>query len=283
MARRKLSQRQASSFRAERLGYDPTLMQAALDQVDSGFVLLDRDLSSRFINRAFRHIWQLPNEKADSGPTFAELVQHGRDTKAYAVPSGQIDAYVSRRIELVAAGNVPRLDLCLSGDRVVRLECKPLPDGARVLTYFDVTGMIPKTPASEATDSFLTQAPLPAHMQPGGPGASAVSWQVRRTEQFIEVNWDQPLTMDEIASAVGASKRSIFRAFQRARGYSPKAFVKQVRLRCARDLLESANASTTVTDVAFNCGFNDVSHFSRDYRRNFEELPSRALQCARVE
>jgi len=219
------------NFRAEHLGFDLTLMQTALDQVDYVFVLLDRDLSSRFINRAFRHIWQLPNEKADNGPTFAELVQHGRDTKAYAVPSGQIDAYVSQRIELVAAGNVPRLDLRLSGGRVVRLECKPLPDGARVLTYFDVTGMIPKTPASEATDIFLTQAPLPAHMQPGGLGASAVSWQVRRTEQFIEVNWDQPLTMDEIASAVGASKRSIFRAFQRARGYSPQAGAATARTR----------------------------------------------------
>jgi AraC-like DNA-binding protein len=252
-------------------------MQAALDRVSYGFVLLDRDLSSRFINRAFRHLWQLPNEKADSSPTFADLVQHGRDTKAYAVPTGQIDAYVSRRIDLVRAGNVPKLDLRLSSGRVIRLECKPLPDGSRVLSYFDITDLVQETAVTEP----LVQSPQAALAD--DERMAIAPWQVRRTEKFIEANWDQPLNMDEIASAVGASKRTIFRAFQQTRGYSPKVFAKQVRLRQARNMLKAADAVTTVTDVAFNCGFNDLGHFSRDYRQKFGELPSRALQIARHE
>jgi AraC-like DNA-binding protein len=271
-------QRSSKRLPPDLLESDLTSMQAALDQVNYGFVLLDRDLSSRFINRAVRQLWQLPNEKADNNPTFADLVQHGRDTKAYAVPTGQIDAYVSRRIELVRAGTVPKLDLRLNGGRVIRLECKPLPDGARVLSYFDITDLFQEEAAAEP----LAQAPQAALASAGDERAAIVPWQVRRTEKFIEANWDQPLNMDEIASAVGASKRTIFRAFQEARGYSPKVFAKQVRLQHAREMLESADAATTtVTEIAFTCGFNDLGHFSRDYRQSFGELPSRALQSAR--
>jgi AraC-like DNA-binding protein len=271
---------QTSSLRPppDLLGFDLTSMQAALDRVNYGFVLLDRDLSSRFINRAFRQLWQLPNEKADSSPTFADLVQHGRDTKAYAVPTGQIDAYVSRRIDLVRAGNVPKLDLRLNSGKIIRLECKPLADGARVLTYFDITDLL-----EEAVVTYpFAQPPEAVLGLARNERRGVVPWQVRRTEKFIEASWDQPLNMDVIASAVGASKRTIFRVFQETRGYSPKVFAKQVRLRHARNMLETADAATTtVTDVAFTCGFNDLGHFSRDYRANFGELPSRALQYAR--
>jgi hypothetical protein len=156
-------------------------MWAALDQVNYGFVLLDRDLSSRFINGAFRQLWHLPNEKADNGPTFADLVQHGRDTKAYAVPAGQMDAYVTRRIDLVRAGSVPALDLRLSGGKIVRLECKPLPDGARVLSYFDITDLHRESAVREPTASSLEAA-----LGLGEDERNAIApWQVRRTERFI--------------------------------------------------------------------------------------------------
>ena len=40
-------------------------LRAALDQVDIGIVLLDSDTRAEFINRAFRHYFSLPDEKAD--------------------------------------------------------------------------------------------------------------------------------------------------------------------------------------------------------------------------
>jgi AraC-like DNA-binding protein len=282
---------QAPSFQLEYLSFDLPSMQGIFDHVNYGIVLLDRDLRSHFINRAFRDIWQLPSEKADNQPTFAELVQHGRDTKAYAVPGSQIDAYVSRRINLVRAGNVPTLDLRLNEDRIIRLQCKPLPNGARVLTYFDVTDLVRKTAGIERLlPQPLQTAPMSTPMSAAGYDnnfmsehrqAAGVPWQVRRTEKFIEANWDQPLNMEAIAAAVGASVRGIFRAFQQSRGYSPKAFAKQVRLRHARRMLESADARISVTDVAFACGFGDLSRFSKDNRQTFGELPSRVLHCAK--
>jgi len=101
-------------------------------------------------------------------------------------------------------------------------------------------------------------------------------WQVRRVEEFIEANWNQPIKIEDLAAIVGTSARSLFRSFRQNRGYSPMEFTKRVRLRRARQLLKAPDA-TTVTEVAFACGFGDLGRFSRDYRREFGELPSRAF------
>ncbi len=108
------------------------------------------------------------------------------------------------------------------------------------------------------------------------PSALA-SRQVRRAEEYIEANWDQPITMEDIAAVAGTSARSVFRAFRYSRGFSPMTFVKQTRLKHSQRLLQSADLTTTVKDVALTCGFSHVERFSRDCYRAFGELPSATL------
>ena len=57
-------------------------LRAALDHVPLGIVLLDAQLRAQLINRAFRQMWLLPDEVADSRPSFVTLMHHGRDTLA---------------------------------------------------------------------------------------------------------------------------------------------------------------------------------------------------------
>ncbi len=113
------------------------------------------------------------------------------------------------------------------------------------------------------------------------PPTAGVARQVRLVEEHIEANWSQPIKIEELAALAGVSARSLFRTFKEQRGCSPMAFAKQIRLREARRLLKSADATTRITDVAFACGFADLGRFSRDYRRAFGELPSRLLNCVK--
>ena len=46
-------------------------------------------------------------------------------------------------------------------------------------------------------------------------------------------------------------------------------------------MLNRPSAKTSVTDVAFACGFISLAHFAKDYFNTFGELPSQALNCAR--
>jgi AraC-like DNA-binding protein len=110
-----------------------------------------------------------------------------------------------------------------------------------------------------------------------GESEAAAPWQVRRAEQFIEANWDQPITIEALVVATNVSARSLFSAFKAGRGYTPMDFVKRVRLRRARQKLSRPHAETSVTAVAFECGFGNPGHFARDYRESFGESPSETL------
>ena len=104
---------------------------------------------------------------------------------------------------------------------------------------------------------------------------------VRRLEEFIEANWQDAITIDRLAAEAGVSARSIFRAFDSSRGYSPMAFVKSVRLRRAREALISGDPRVSVTATAFSCNFASPGHFARDYRKTFGELPSETISRIR--
>jgi len=114
----------------------------------------------------------------------------------------------------------------------------------------------------------------------GEPVATA-SWQVRLAEQFIEANWDRPITIEALVAATNVSARSLFSSFKAGRGYSPMDFVKRVRLGQARRRLSKPEADTSVTAVAFECGFGNRGHFARDYFRHFGERPSETLRRRR--
>lgn len=55
--------------------------------------------------------------------------------------------------------------------------------------------------------------------------------QVRRAEEYIETNAQRAITLEELAEISGVSAFSLFAAFKKYRGYSPLAFLSQVRSR----------------------------------------------------
>lgn len=105
----------------------------------------------------------------------------------------------------------------------------------------------------------------------------AAPWQVRRAEAYIEANWKEPITIEMLSEETGVSVRTLFATFQKSRGYTPMQFAKTVRLKGAQKMLQSESRGTSVTGVAFACGFANPGHFAREYRTMFGELPSETL------
>jgi AraC-like DNA-binding protein len=110
----------------------------------------------------------------------------------------------------------------------------------------------------------------------GAPG------QVRLAVDYIEANWNKPLMIEDLATAVGISSRSLFKTFKATFGTSPMAYVRTVRLKKANAMLLQATPETSVGDVARGCGFLNAGHFSKDYRDAFGESPSATLGRART-
>jgi AraC-like DNA-binding protein len=112
------------------------------------------------------------------------------------------------------------------------------------------------------------------------PKASA-PWQVRVVEEYIAANWNKPIDIATLVDVTGTSARSIFQSFSRARDYSPMLFLKRTRLVQARSRLQAGDSQTSVTAIAYACGFHNLGHFARDYRAAFGELPSETLRKVR--
>ena len=114
--------------------------------------------------------------------------------------------------------------------------------------------------------------------RPPGEGAHA---HVRRVEEYIDAHWQFPISVERLADVTGIGARTIFATFKRIRGYTPLSYLKMVRLKNANKSLLFPTETTTVTDVALNCGFSNFGHFANDYRESFGELPSSTLARAR--
>lgn len=117
-------------------------LRCALDEIETGVMLLDGDLRAQFINRAARRMWALPDTVADQKPAFVALLYHGRNIKSYDIAASEMDAYVAQRIRLVRAGDPSPLDLRRTDGEVIRMQCAVLPNGGRMLSYTVVTDIV---------------------------------------------------------------------------------------------------------------------------------------------
>lgn len=109
-----------------------------------------------------------------------------------------------------------------------------------------------------------------------GGGQRAWSAESSLLEDYIDAHWNEPLSIEDIAEACGVSVRSVYARFKQKRGLSPAGYLRDVRLRNARNLL-MAPSGGSVIDVAMKCGFASFGHFARRYREKFGELPSATL------
>jgi AraC-like DNA-binding protein len=82
---------------------------------------------------------------------------------------------------------------------------------------------------------------------------------------FIDEHADQALALEDVARVAGVSPFHFLRVFARALGVTPHQYLVRSRLRRAARLL--ADDSRSVTDVALDAGFGDVSNFVRTFHR----------------
>lgn len=96
---------------------------------------------------------------------------------------------------------------------------------------------------------------------------------------WIDAHAAEPIGLDAAARAAGCSAWHFLRVFSQVIGVTPHQYLLRVRLRNAARLL--ADASRSVTDVAYDVGFADLSNFVRTFRRAAGVSPRAFRQAAR--
>ena len=119
-----------------------SVLTSALDGIRYGIVLLDKDFEARFINRAYYRIFALTPPPPGRTYHLSDLIDHARATGVYD-PAGQaMDDYIRERLALIRDGTRSAMQFRVSDGRILNFEAKILPDGGRMITFDDVTGLV---------------------------------------------------------------------------------------------------------------------------------------------
>lgn len=101
---------------------------------------------------------------------------------------------------------------------------------------------------------------------------------LKRMLDYLEANPKSPVTVHELAKAVGAGVRTLEYVFRDYFGVTPKAYLTTRRLIGVRRELQRSDVETTrVGDVALSWGFWHLGRFSKVYQQFFGEQPSKTL------
>ncbi|AKZ64458.1 AraC family transcriptional regulator [Herbaspirillum hiltneri N3] len=101
-----------------------------------------------------------------------------------------------------------------------------------------------------------------------GPGEDSL---VAKVLKYVTDHISDALTIEEIADAVGVSRRTFSRAFAKHANVTPSVFVEQVRIDFARKLLEETDVP--LKTVAFRCGFSNATQMRMIFSRQLNTTP----------
>jgi AraC-like DNA-binding protein len=98
---------------------------------------------------------------------------------------------------------------------------------------------------------------------------------VERVRDYIEANYDQNISLTELAQLVAFSPYYLARTFTAVMGIPPHAYLESVRIRHAQRLLA---LGVPIAEVALSTGFPHQSHFTTRFRRAVGITPGRYVE-----
>ena len=168
----------------------------------------------------------------------------------------------------VKALNVSPLDSGLL-DAVVRLvRLIDTPTEARVLAPLVTREIVYRLLMGEQADRLRHIAVLGGYTSP-----------ITRAIERLRKNFDQPLRIDDVAREIGMSVSGFHHHFKAVTAMSPLQFQKQMRLQEARRLMLGEHLDAA--SAGYRVGYDDASHFNREYKSLFGLPPMRDVERLR--
>lgn len=120
----------------EALQHNRDLLQIALDQMEQGITVFDKDFRLTCWNRQYRSLFDLPDDMGQVGVSLDKILRH-------LVARGDIaaEARVAALDRLTRFESPWQIELKTSG-RIIELRSNPMPDGGIVATYTDISARV---------------------------------------------------------------------------------------------------------------------------------------------
>jgi AraC-like DNA-binding protein len=209
-------------------------------------------------------------------PVAAQVVEASRDRPYLSLSLDLVPSLITS-VMLEAAGPAPLADLNLNAMDVSPLDEGLLDAVVRLVRLLD-------SPAEFQVLAPLVTREIVYRLLMGEQGGrlryiAEIGGRTRRIARAIELlrdNFDQPLRIGGMARELGMSVSSFHHHFKAVTDMSPLQFQKKLRLHEARRLMLGEDFDAA--QAGLRVGYEDASHFSRDYKRLFGEPPLRDVK-----
>ncbi|TPM00428.1 MULTISPECIES: PAS domain-containing hybrid sensor histidine kinase/response regulator [unclassified Mesorhizobium] len=135
----------------EALQHNRDLLQIALDQMEQGITVFDRDFRLICWNRQYRELFDLPDDMGQVGVSLDQILRHLAERGD--IPTDQRVTMLNRLTSFVSPW---QMELKTSG-RILELRSNPMPDGGIVATYADISGRVEQDLALKRANESLEQ------------------------------------------------------------------------------------------------------------------------------
>ncbi len=105
------------------------------------------------------------------------------------------------------------------------------------------------------------------------PLPQATSILVKQALAYLQQNYQEPISRQEIATAVNANASYLSRIFSQEVGITLWEFLARLRMQIAQELLLNYSSSKSITDVALQVGYNDPAYFCKVFKRHTSVSP----------
>jgi len=90
---------------------------------------------------------------------------------------------------------------------------------------------------------------------------------------YIHTNYDEKLTIADLASEHGTNRTTLSKRFQDETGYTINKYITKTRMDVAAMMLRET--LLPISELSYRVGFKDKTHFTRTFKKMFDILPSK--------
>jgi AraC-like DNA-binding protein len=217
-----------------------------------------------FIGPRIPHVWfsDIQNPNQHSGRTLESVyLLFNQDI----LPSGLTTLpelrHVNRAMELAERGIRIMGDTLNEVSRIM-LQLPYLSSLKRLMYFYEIMDMIGR---SDSFSFLASERYVSSKFETSNR-------RVKLIHEFLMKNYREEINLDEIAGIVHMAPASVCRFFKSSTGQTIFEYLNKIKTDYACNLL--LNTDLNIVDISYDCGFNNLSHFNKQFRRFIGQTPS---------
>lgn len=95
---------------------------------------------------------------------------------------------------------------------------------------------------------------------------------IRMIHEFLMKNYQDDIDLEEVAGIVHLAPASVCRFFKSSTGLTIFEYLNKIKIDFSCQLL--LNSDLNIVDISFDCGFNNLSHFNKQFKKFMGKTPT---------